>query len=169
MFAHRPTARSRRALYNASSCVPSRRRHTILPGDWSSDVCSSDPGHFKDPLIAPGVRDAIYYGRRLGMAAAGAVDNPTWLDNQLYEWELQRDRDCIISYHFGLRLSLTHPVSPVELEMFKNIQPNFTKARQLGDSFARTQSAESLLSYPHLIHWTAKAAVNPAYPKMEVA
>ena len=114
------------------------------------------------------MRDAIYYGRRLGMTAAGALDNPTWLDNQLYEWELQRDRDCIISYHFGLRLSLTHPVSPVELEMFKNIQPNFTKSRQLGDSFARTQSAESLLSYPHLIHWTAKAYVNPTYPKLEV-
>ena len=128
-----------------------------------------DAGHFKDPVIAQGVRDAIYYGRRLGMAASGALDNPTWLDNQLYEWELQRDRDCIISYHFALRLSRTHPVSPVELEMFKNIQPNFTKSRQLGDTFARTQSAESLLSYPHLIHWTAKAFVNPAYPKSLVA
>src|SRR5437868_10935343 len=103
------------------------------------------------------------------MTAAGALDDPTWLDNRLYDWELQRDRDCIISYHFALRLSLTHPVSPVELEMLKNIQPNSTKYRQLGDTFARTQSAESLLSYPHLIHWTAKAFVNPAYPKMEVA
>ncbi len=128
-----------------------------------------DAGHFKDPVIAQGVRDAIYYGRRLGITAAGALDNPTWLDNRLYEWELQRDRDCIISYHFALRLSRTHPVSPVELEMFKKIQPNFKASRQLGDTFARTQSAEALLSYPHLIHWTAKAAVNPAYPKRLVA
>jgi menaquinone-9 beta-reductase len=127
-----------------------------------------DAGHFKDPVIAQGVRDAIYYGRRLGMAAAGALDNPAWLDRHLYDWELQRDRDCIISYHFGLRLSLTHPVSPVELEMFKTIQPNHKLSRQLGDSFARTQSAESLLSYPHLVHWTAKAFANPVYPKMEV-
>ena len=124
-----------------------------------------DAGHFKDPVIAQGVRDAIYYGRRLGMTAAAALDNPTWLDNRLYDWELQRDRDCLISYHFALRLSRTHPVSPVELEMFKNIQPNFTKSRQLGDTFSRVQSAEALLNYPHLIHWTAKAFVNPAYPK----
>ena len=127
-----------------------------------------DAGHFKDPVIAQGVRDAIYYGRRLGITAAGALDNPTWLDNRLYEWELQRDKDCIVSYHFALRLSLTHPVSPVELEMFKTIQPKVKLSRQLGDTFSRTQSAESLLNYPHLIHWTAKAFVNPAYPKMDV-
>jgi hypothetical protein len=60
-------------------------------------------------------------------------------------------------------------VSPVELEMFKTIQPKAAAVRQLGDSFSRTQSAESLLSYPHLIHWTAKAAVNPAYRKALVA
>ena len=128
-----------------------------------------DAGHFKDPVIAQGVRDGIYYGRRLGMTAAGALDNPTWLDNRLYDWELKRDRECIVSYHFALRLSRTHPVSPVELEMFKTIQPKPAGTRQLGDSFSRTQSAESLLSYPHLIHWTAKAAVNPAYRKALVA
>jgi menaquinone-9 beta-reductase len=128
-----------------------------------------DAGHFKDPVIAQGVRDAIYYGRRLGQTAAAALDNPTWLDQHLYDWELQRDRDCLVSYHFALRLSRTHPVSPVELEMFKNIRPNFAKSRQLGDTFSRVQSPEALLSYPHLIHWTAKAAVNPVYPKSLVA
>ena len=29
-------------------CFSSRRRHTILRRDWSSDVCSSDLGLFKD-------------------------------------------------------------------------------------------------------------------------
>ena len=128
-----------------------------------------DAGHFKDPVIAQGVRDAIYYGRRLGLTAGAALDNPAWLDRRLYEWELKRDRECIVSYHFALRLSLTHPVSPVELEMFKTVEPNYGLSRQLGDTFSRKLSAESLLSYPHLIHWTAKAFVNPAYPKMEVA
>src|SRR5437763_10654076 len=127
-----------------------------------------DAGHFKDPVIAQGVRDAIYYGRRLGMTAAAALDNPRWLDDRLYDWELKRDRDCLVSYHFALRLSLTHPVSPVELEMFKKLEPNFGLSRQLGDTFARTQSAEALLSYPHLIHWTAKALVNPSHRKAEV-
>jgi len=128
-----------------------------------------DAGHFKDPVIAQGVRDAIYYGRRLGLTAAAALDNPTWLDRRLYEWELKRDRDCIVSYHFALRLSLTHPVSPVEMEMWKTLEPDYDLSRELGDTFSRKRSAESLLSYPHLVHWTAKAFVNPAYPKMEVA
>ena len=127
-----------------------------------------DAGHFKDPVIAQGVRDAIYYGRRLGMTASAALDNPTWLDRRLYDWELERDRDCIVSYHFALRLSLTHPVSPVEMEMWKTLEPNYELSRELGDTFSRKRSAESLLNYPHLIHWTAKALVNPAYPKMEV-
>ena len=127
-----------------------------------------DAGHFKDPVIAQGVRDAIYYGRRLGIDAAAALDHPTWLDERLYDWELKRDRDCIVSYHFALRLSRTHPVSPVELEMWKNLQPNHEKSRLLGDAFARTRSPETLLSYPRLIHWTTKALVNPAYPKAEV-
>ena len=118
-----------------------------------------DAGHFKDPVIAQGVRDAIYYGRRLGMTASAALDNPTWLDRRLYDWELQRDRDCIVSYHFALRLSLTHPVSPVEMEMWKTLEPNYDLSRELGDTFSRKRSAESLLNYPHLIHWTAKAFV----------
>src|SRR5256885_14371094 len=29
----------------------SRRRHTRLQGDWSSDVCSSDLGHGRSPAI----------------------------------------------------------------------------------------------------------------------
>src|SRR5256885_4151123 len=30
----------------------SRRRHTRLQGDWSSDVCSSDLGGIEDPALA---------------------------------------------------------------------------------------------------------------------
>ena len=31
-------------------CVSSRRRHTMLVSDWSSDVCSSDLGGFEGDL-----------------------------------------------------------------------------------------------------------------------
>jgi flavin-dependent dehydrogenase len=127
-----------------------------------------DAGHFKDPVIAQGVRDAIYYGRRLGMVAAASLDDPAWLDRRMYEWELGRDRDCIVSYHFALRLSLTHPVSPVELEMWKALESREHLARELGDTFSRVHSAESLLSYPHLIAWTLEAFADSSHPKGEV-
>ncbi|MGH8999231.1 MAG: NAD(P)/FAD-dependent oxidoreductase [Acidimicrobiia bacterium] len=128
-----------------------------------------DAGHFKDPVIAQGVRDAIYYGRRLGMAAAASLDDPAWLDRRLYEWELDRDRDCLVSYHFALRLSLTHPVSPIELEMWKALEHDHALTRELGDTFSRVTSAERLLSYPHLVNWMLKAAADPSHPKADVA
>src|SRR5690606_39779066 len=34
----------------------SRRRHTRFSRDWSSDVCSSDLGHIKLPLMRPHLR-----------------------------------------------------------------------------------------------------------------
>jgi flavin-dependent dehydrogenase len=126
-----------------------------------------DAGHFKDPVIAQGVRDAIYYGRRLGMVAAASLDDPDWLDRRTYEWELARDRDCVVSYHFGLRLSLTHPISPVELEMWKALEKREHLAQELGDTFSRVHSAESLLSYPHLIAWTLEAYANPRLSNLE--
>src|SRR2546426_6080407 len=65
----------------------SRRRHTRLQGDWSSDVCSSDlyadfaTGPELTPLLfylAPVALVAWYAGRgpALGVACAGAI---AWL------------------------------------------------------------------------------------------
>src|SRR5690625_5959116 len=34
--------------FYVSFCFSSRRRHTRSPRDWSSDVCSSDPGAKQD-------------------------------------------------------------------------------------------------------------------------
>ena len=127
-----------------------------------------DAGHFKDPVIAQGVRDAIYYGRRLGMVAAAALDDPAWLDRRLYEWELKRDRECIVSYHLALRLSATHPVSPVEIEMFKALETNRSLARELGDTYSRVRSAEQFLNYPRLVNWTVRAFADPTQKKGEV-
>lgn len=115
-----------------------------------------DAGHFKDPVIAQGIRDAVHYGRKLGQVAAAALDEQEWLDRALYDWELARDKECVISYHFALRLSKTHPVSPVELEIWKASEHNAQRARRLGDAFGRTLSPEKLLNYPDLITWTAR-------------
>ena len=103
----------------------------------------------------------MHYGRTLGMAAAGALDNEKWLDRALYDWELSRDRECILSYHFALRLSKTHPVSPVELEIWRASEHNRERARRLGDAFGRTLSPEKFLNYKDLITWTARGYLDP--------
>ncbi|WP_019876747.1 NAD(P)/FAD-dependent oxidoreductase [Sporichthya polymorpha] len=115
-----------------------------------------DAGHFKDPVIAQGIRDGVHYGRKLGQAAAAALDDPRWLDRALFDWELARDRECVISYHFALRLSKTHSISPVELEIWKASEHDPERARRLGDAFGRTLSPEKFLNYPDLITWTAR-------------
>ncbi|MGQ0623335.1 MAG: NAD(P)/FAD-dependent oxidoreductase [Sporichthyaceae bacterium] len=127
-----------------------------------------DAGHFKDPVIAQGVRDAVYYGRRLGIAAAAALDSEKFLDRALYDWELGRDRECILSYHFALRLSKTHCVSPVELEIWKDLADSPERARRLGDAFGRTLSPEKLLNYPDLITWTAKGYLDKRQSNKDV-
>src|SRR5256885_10383593 len=56
----------------------SRRRHTRLQGDWSSDVCSSD---LPDPFIAHGCRfNAMQPAcKRLGRVSTRQVDQRSWL------------------------------------------------------------------------------------------
>jgi hypothetical protein len=58
-------------------------------------------------------------------------------------------------------------VSPVELEMWKALEKREHLARELGDTFSRVHSAESLLSYPHLIAWTLEAYANPDLSNVE--
>src|SRR5205807_6880145 len=48
----------------------SRRRHTILQGDWSSDVCSSDLGGRRAALALPDARAAAGSRAPAGCARA---------------------------------------------------------------------------------------------------
>jgi hypothetical protein len=66
-------------------------------------------GHFKDPTIGQGIRDALRFGRRLGETAAPARDDPAALDRALIAWEHERDQECLSSYHWGNRESLVSP------------------------------------------------------------
>src|SRR5256885_8870848 len=59
----------------------SRRRHTRLQGDWSSDVCSSDLRYLTDPVV-------ILKDQRIILA--GKV-----------KW---RDLDTVVSVHFAPRI-----------------------------------------------------------------
>src|SRR5256885_9670707 len=46
-----PPLDRRRTWYVRFFFFSSRRRHTRLQGDWSSDVCSSDLAHIHHPII----------------------------------------------------------------------------------------------------------------------
>ena len=82
-------------------------RRSSGPG-WA---LAGDAGHFKDPVIGQGMRDAMRFGRaaRRGRRAGRSTTRPR-LDRALLEAERRRDRECLASYHWGNRESRIMPV-----------------------------------------------------------
>src|SRR5256885_4044818 len=58
----------------------SRRRHTRLQGDWSSDVCSSDLNVFDAAPVAADDSYSVRANRTLKIAAPGMLANDTDAD-----------------------------------------------------------------------------------------
>src|SRR5256885_13329422 len=59
---HGMQRRHRRSADQGTVVFSSRRRHTRLQGDWSSDVCSSDLAGIARKLIDAGVQDSKRIG-----------------------------------------------------------------------------------------------------------
>jgi flavin-dependent dehydrogenase len=92
---------------------PSFFRRSSGPG-W---VLAGDAGHFKDPIIGQGMRDAMRFGRLWGEAAAPVIDDPDALDRATRAIEERRDRECLPTYHWGNRESRVFSVSQLHREL----------------------------------------------------
>jgi flavin-dependent dehydrogenase len=120
---------------------------------------TGDAGHFKDPVIAQGIRDALRFGRLLGEAAAPALDDARTLDAALLEWERRRDRDCLPAYHWGnLETRIDEP-SPLLLavadDLSKSSEPFFS------DALNRVRDPDELFGGPRAARWAAGALRRP--------
>lgn len=98
-----------------------------------------DAGHFKDPVTAQGIRDAVRYGRLLGEAAAPVLDDPRALDRALRRWERQRERECLEVYQWTNRLARADAMSPLEVEFYRAAAADPAFARDALDVFSRTR------------------------------
>jgi 2-polyprenyl-6-methoxyphenol hydroxylase-like FAD-dependent oxidoreductase len=87
-------------------------RRSSGPG-WA---LAGDAGHFKDPIIGQGIRDAIRFGRLLGEACAPVLDDPDACDAAARAVEARRDRECNATYHWGNRESRDFVVNPIVQE-----------------------------------------------------
>lgn len=92
---------------------PAFFRRSSGPG-W---VLAGDAGHFKDPIIGQGMRDAMRFARLWGEAAAPVLDDPAALDAATRAVEARRDRECMATYHWGNRESRIFDVSPLHREL----------------------------------------------------
>lgn len=97
-----------------------------------------DAGHFKDPVTAQGIRDALRYGRLLGEAAAPVLEDPAALDRALARWERRRERECLETYAWTNGLGRAEPMSALEAELYAAAARDPALARRVLDVFART-------------------------------
>ena len=115
--------------------IASYFRRSTGPG-WA---LAGDAGHFKDPVTAQGIRDALRYGRLLGEAAAPLLEDARALDRALAGWERERDADCLEVYQWTNQLARGEPMSALEFELYRLAAADPALARQMLDVFSRSE------------------------------
>lgn len=98
-----------------------------------------DAGHFKDPVTAQGIRDAVRYGRLLGDLVAPVLDEPRELDRAVRRWERLRERDCLPVYRWTNGLARAEEMSPLEVEFYRSAAADPGFAREALDVFSRAR------------------------------
>lgn len=119
---------------------------------------AGDAGHFKDPVIGQGMRDALWMGRTLGEATSSALDDPVELDRCLRLWEAERDAECLPAYHFANQETRARRYSPVLAEALRRYGGDEQRP-VIGDLFQRVRMPQEVLTLPRLAGSLARAVV----------
>ncbi|EID14878.1 NAD(P)/FAD-dependent oxidoreductase [Mycolicibacterium phlei] len=155
-FAKRLSGCTRVSRIYTSVSHPSYFRHSHGPG-WA---LAGDAGHFKDPVTAQGIRDALRFGRLLGEAVAPYLDDESALETALAAWEDDRDRQCLPMYQWANNLGRDDSVSPIEDVAYRWFAAR-DAATELLDVFSRKRQATEVFTPARLVHWVAAAAHDP--------
>ena len=105
-----------------------------------------DAGHFKDPVTAQGIRDALRHGRLLGEAAALVLHDAAALDAALAAWERGREEDCLDVYQWTDRLARGEAMTPLEVELYRLAARDQRIVGGWLDVFSRTRPPSGFLS-----------------------
>jgi 2-polyprenyl-6-methoxyphenol hydroxylase-like FAD-dependent oxidoreductase len=133
--------------------LPSYFRRSAGPG-WA---LAGDAGHFKDPVTAQGIRDALRFGRRLGELAAPVIDDPDALDAALARWERERDRGCLETYQWTNLLARGEDVSAFETELYRRMSRRPDLGRELLDVFARSRRPSQVITARRSVGFAVRA------------
>lgn len=125
--------------------TPAFFRASSGPG-WA---LAGDSGHFKDPVIGQGMRDALWMGRTLAEATAPVLDRGSDLDRATRAWEEDRDRECLPAYHFANLETRVRPVPAVFRATIAALPVD--AGPTLSDVFARTRTPAQVLNVPLLM------------------
>ena len=139
-------------------------RRSAGPG-WA---LPGDSGHFKDPVTAQGIRDALRFGRLLGEAAAPALDDPRALDRAIRRWERRRDRECLEVYQWTNLVGRAEAMNPIEAEAYRRGDGDPRLANGFLDVFSRTRAPSTLFTGRLLAACTARALRRQGHHRSEV-
>ena len=137
-------------------------RRSSGPG-WA---LAGDAGHFKDPIIGQGIRDAIRFGRLLGEACGPVLDDPVATDAASRALEARRDRECNASYHWGNRESRDFAVSPVVQEALVALDGK--EPPRLLHMFDRIQKPHHVLNPLRGAKYVTKALLRPGVDRKAI-
>jgi 2-polyprenyl-6-methoxyphenol hydroxylase-like FAD-dependent oxidoreductase len=117
----------------SATAIESYFRRSSGPG-WA---LAGDAGHFKDPVTAQGIRDALRFGRLLADDIAPVLDDPARLDRALRASERRREQACLETYQWTNIFARGEAMSPLELELYRHAERSPRLARELADVFSR--------------------------------
>lgn len=137
----------------AATDIASYFRRSSGPG-WA---LPGDSGHFKDPVTAQGIRDALHYGRLLAEAAAPVLHDPAALDRAVAGWERRRVQECREIYHWTNRLARGTAMSPLEVELYRAATHDPDLAALTIEIFSRTRRPAELYTPPRMAQLAAAA------------
>ena len=152
-FAERIDGAGNQSKLRSTADVPAYFRVGSGPG-WA---LAGDAGHFKDPVIGNGQRDAVWMGRSLGAAVAPVLDEPAELDAALRRWERSRDEECLSAYHFA---NLETRILPQTRMLVEIARRNGKGGRpDLGDIFNRIRTQQEVVTPRRVVPALASALV----------
>jgi 2-polyprenyl-6-methoxyphenol hydroxylase-like FAD-dependent oxidoreductase len=124
-----------------------------------------DAAHFKDPVTAQGMRDAMWMGRTLAEHVLPVLDQPLAVDRASRSWEASRDTHCLPAYHFANYDTRVEVQSPTVVELFRSAGRN--EQPDLVDVFGRARTFQQIAPLPRLVRATASALVRGDRPRSE--
>jgi flavin-dependent dehydrogenase len=132
-------------------------RRSAGPG-WA---LPGDAGHFKDPVTAQGIRDALRFGRLLGEAVAPVLDDPIALDRASTRWARRRERECLETYTWTNALGRAEPMTALEAELYAAAARDPELARRVLDVFSRTRRPSRAVGVRTALEITRRALNRP--------
>jgi menaquinone-9 beta-reductase len=127
-----------------------------------------DAGHFKDPVTAQGIRDALRFGRLLGEAAAPALGDPRSLDRALHSWERSRDRECLETYQWTNQLARGEAMTALEVELYRELASDPDRTRAMLDVFSRVRRPSQALPPALMARLAARALMRRGADRRDV-